>query len=188
MKAIATLTVLVVSGPFLCLTATAADYESLRSVSKPLVAISGTDSRVTKPSYARITTPEDWVRIWVSHLGTTSDNAYRPHLEVDFDRCLVIAIFRGNKVNVRGIQIDSLSETRDSIAIRFNEITYQTEGPVDEYKVPDRPYTFIIVPKTDKTIIVEEHINRSLRGGPPVWKVRARLEEKKEPLTPLRRR
>jgi len=180
MKVIFALTTFIAVESNFVLFAMAIENAHLPPMSKPLVAISGTNSHVSKPSYQRIVTPEDWTRVWVSHLGTTSDNAYRPLLEVDFDRCLVVAIFRGERGNIRQIQVHSLSETADSIVIRFEELGYQTSvraGEVDEYKVPDRPYAFVILPKSDKAIVLEENINRSLvLDGPPKWKSVARLK------------
>ncbi|HEY4235407.1 MAG TPA: hypothetical protein VGM76_18395 [Lacipirellulaceae bacterium] len=143
-------------GPFSCLAAQA-ENEKQTPPSKALVAISGADSHVRKPTYERISTPEDWYRVWARHLGTTKDDAYCSILEVDFDRCLVVAIFRGEETNIRGIRIDSLLESTDSIVIRFVRLGYQTAGS-DNNKPPDRPYAFVIVPKTDKSIVLEQRI------------------------------
>ena len=166
-------TVLVLFGPFVSLVGRAAENESLSPVSKPLVAMSGSDSHVKKPSYQRVTTPEDWTRTWANHLGTSKDDAYRPLLEVDFDRCLVVVIFRGEEVNVRGIRIDSTFETAESIVIRFTELGYQTAGEANN-KPPDRPYAFVIVPKTHKTIVLEENFPTKF-PRPPKWQEVARL-------------
>jgi hypothetical protein len=175
MKVIAARTSLVVFGMFFGFVGRAAENEKRPPVSKPLVAISGADSHVhvRKPSYERVTTPEDWARIWISHLGTTKDDAYRPLLEVDFDRCLVVVIFGGERINIRRIEIDSLSENTNSIVIRFTELGYQTDG-ADNNKPSDRPYAFIIVPKTNKSIVLERNL-ANLGVQAPEWKEVARL-------------
>ncbi len=87
---------------------------------KPLMLLSGTDSHVTKPSCSRIDNFEEWTRMWCSHLGKMKDDAYRPHLEIDFERCMVIAIFRGEERNIRGMEIASMLENPESIVIRVS--------------------------------------------------------------------
>ena len=173
MKRMTGLTTIVVLGLLLVCDCLAA--EQLMPISKPLVATSGANSHVRKPSFMRVTKSEDWIRIWAAHLGTTKDDAYRSLFEVDFDRLLVIVIFRGETANVRGIQIDSLSETPDSVVVRFTELGYQTAG-IDNNKPWDRPYAFVISSKTNKIIVVEENI-QTVKGDPPVWKERAQLKE-----------
>jgi hypothetical protein len=143
--------------------------------SKPLVTLSGANSHVRKPAYERIATPEDWRRVWTSHLGTLPDSFYGSRFEVDFDHCLVVAIFRGEETNIRGIQIESLSDSADSVVIRFVELGYQTAGS-DNNKPPDRPYAFLVLPKTNKSIILEERIESKDVRQPPRWIERARLE------------
>lgn len=191
MRLIVALITSIAVGPNFGSFAWAIENANLPPMSKPLVAISGADSHVSRPSYQRITTPENWTRVWVSHLGTTPDNAYRPLLEVDFDRCLVVVIFRGIRVNIRQIQIHSLLETADSVVVRFEELGYQTRsraGADDEYEVPDRPYAFVILPKTDKAIVLEENINHDPQGGPPEWKAIARLSAAQKQAQPRPKR
>jgi hypothetical protein len=153
--------------------------ENPEQMLKPLVAISGADSSVRLPSFERIATAKGWTSVWVRHLGTTTEDAYRPRLEVDFDRCLVVVIFRGERQNVRGIQVGSLRESTDSIILRFEELTYQTEQTAQasnqKARPPALPYAFVILSKTSKPIILEEG-TRQYINEPPTWRVCARLE------------
>jgi hypothetical protein len=165
MKLNLVLSVIVICGPLAV---------AVGQASQPLVVISGTDSHVSKPSYERVTTPESWARIWASHLGTSKDDAYRPLLEVDFDRCLVVAVFRGDETNIRRLQVDSLSETADSVVIRFTELGYQTAGDSND-KPPDRPYAFIVVFKTSKRIVLERNFPNML-STVPEWNEVAQLK------------
>ena len=121
---------------------------------KPLVVISGANSNVTSPSLAVIQTDEQWQRVWAKHLGTTVDDAYRAAMEVDFDRCMVVAVFRGSTRNVRGVAIDSVSMVGESIRIRLTDVGYQTGGK-DNDKPLDRPYAIIVLPKSAKGVVVE---------------------------------
>jgi hypothetical protein len=174
MKRTTLFTAICIIVPCLGLVAHAQNSE-LQNAVKPIVVMAGADSNVHGFSNQRITTPDDWASIWSGHLGKSVDDAYRPTLEVDFDRCLVVAIFRGEEVNVRGIKINSTFETKDSIVIRFEDVGYQTSG-ADNNKRPDRPYAFVVLPKTSKSIVLEENTQR-YKGAPPVWTQCARLDK-----------
>jgi len=135
---------------------------------RPFVVMSGADSHVTKPSLTVIQGNEQWQRVWEEHVGTTVDDAYRAAMEVDFDRCMVVVVFRGLTRNVRGIAVDSVSASGESIRIRLNDVGYQTGGKGNDRPL-DRPYVFIILPKSTKDIVVEENVQK-YKGEPPEWK------------------
>jgi hypothetical protein len=139
----------------------------------PLVVLSGADSRYTGPSYELIKKPSELTKAWAKHLGTSEEDAYRPALVVDFDRCMVVAVFRGERRNVRGIEVEPLVEGNGAMTIRFSEIGYQTGGK-GNLQPPDRPYAFIVVPKSSKSIVLEENVQQ-YKGQPPIWKQSAKL-------------
>jgi hypothetical protein len=143
---------------------------------KALVVVSGANSKVSNSSLERITTAKEWAKAWARHLGTTEDDPYRPNFDVDFEHCLVVAIFRGNQVNTRGVKVESIAESADRIRIRFKDVGYQT---VDngEPSPPDRPYAFVVVPKTDKAIVLEEDV-QSYKDHPPVWEQCGKLSHR----------
>lgn len=165
---------------FLCITAlsyvatneAANNNDDQMPTSKPLVVMSGEVSHVAKPLCRRLASPEEWARVWASHLGTTVDDAYRPILEIDFDRCLIVAIFRGREANVLGIEINSLSEVADLVIIRFSTLGYQSAG--EDADEMSRPYAFIVLPKSNKTIVLQENVQQN-KSGEPQWKEYARL-------------
>jgi hypothetical protein len=163
----------------LCLELSAkAENERLRPKAKPLIVISGANSHVMKPLYKCITTPNELTHAWASHLGPNGDSTSGIQIEVDFDRCLVVVIFRGEKVNTRGIQIDSLLVNANSVVIRFDEKRYQSGRDASDKSPlppPERPYAFVVLPKTEKTIILEEN-NQHSKDESPQWKECARLE------------
>lgn len=172
MRIILPLTVVLLFGQFINLGT--AQTEKAPIASKPLVVLAGANSHIHKPSFQRITTPAAWARTWASHLGTSTDDAYRPTLEVDFDRCLVVAVLCGDEVNVRGMEVASIRDSAESLFIRVERMYYQTAGEGNN-KPPDRPYAFIVLPKTDKNIVLEEN-TQQYSGRPPVWKQWVRLE------------
>jgi hypothetical protein len=140
---------------------------------KPLTVISGADSHIKKPLYKRVTTQTECNSIWANHFGTTADDAYRPQLEVDFDRCMVIMIFRGDQVNNRGIDVSASSEARDAIVIRLLPLTYQTFGENNK-KPPDRPYALIVLPKSNKRIVIAVDVGDD-KNKASEWKEIAKL-------------
>lgn len=162
--------------PLLAIAVTAAlGLESYAA--KPLAAYSGNDSHVPKPLYERITYSTAWEEIWAKHLGTSKDDAYRPLFEIDFDNYMVVAIFRGKQIQIRQLEIDSVTEWKsDFTVIRFNELGYSIGAtgkmPESEYKYP---YAFVVIPKSNKTIILEEGV-RQYKGDPPKWTEVIRLE------------
>jgi hypothetical protein len=140
----------------------------------PLVVLSGADSEIRQASYRRITEPDEWAKLWASHMRRTVDDPYSPQLDVDFERCMVVAILRGERRNSRGIQIDSIEDSDDALVIRFTQLGYQTSG-ADNNKPLDRPYAFVVVPSTAKTVVFEENFP-NMTGTPPKWTEVARME------------
>jgi len=126
--------------------------------------------------------------VWAAHLGTSPDDAYRAAFEVDFDKCVVVAILKGDQINVRGVEVNSLLDNQDSTILRFTQVYYQTAN-VGKNKPPDKPFAFVVLPKTNKQIILEEDVY-TVTNEPPKWKEIARLgqnegEEKDKTPTPL---
>jgi hypothetical protein len=141
----------------------AGNSSAAEDVTKPLIFLSGADSKVTKESYDRITTADEWEKTWIQHLGTSKDDYYRPLMEIDFSRCMVIAIFRGKQIQVRQVEVNSISEQKGSLIVRFTELQYSIGAigkmPEPEYK---NPYAFIVLPKNDKELILE--VGRIIKG------------------------
>jgi hypothetical protein len=135
---------------------------------KPIAVFSGANSRIEQPSLEVVARADAWDKLWAKHLGTSVDDAHRPLVEVDFDRYMIVAILPGNQVNVRGVKIDSITNENNLLRIRFDNVGYQTAGETNN-KPPDLPYAFIILPKSDKTIVTEENA-QIYNGQPPQWK------------------
>ena len=152
---------------------------------KPLLVLTGADSRVDKPTYHLATSEEAWKRLWLIHLGKTEADGFREHLpivQIDFERCMVIAVFQGVSTNSRGLNIISVDENKDTVFLRFDDMSYQTSGGLDGGGgggVMVTPYAFVVIPKSAKLVLVEENV-QSLKDKPPVWKERARLKAEEE--------
>ena len=151
----------------------AADASKTGNVTAPLVVLTGNDSHVKERAYERIASPADWKKAWLNHLGMKEDTIYRPAMEVDFSRCEVIAIFEGDSWNSCGLRIDSVTERDDSIVVRFDDVSYQTDGPGGG---GDRvtPFAFVVLPKAQKPIALEDNVQQYI-GRPPEWREVVRL-------------
>lgn len=140
----------------------------------PLAVLSGGDSNIAEPQCLRITSDLAWAELWSRHLGTRVDDHYRARFEVDFSRCTVVAILLGDSINTCGIEIHRVAEVHDSVTVRFDTLKYQTAGQ-DNHRPPDTPYAFVILPRTEKNIVVVRGV-REYTGPPTAWKVQAILK------------
>ena len=143
---------------------------------KPLVAFGGTDSGVEARSFRRISTPEQWARLWAKHAaGDTPAGARHARVDVDFDRCTVVAAFLGRTANSEGMEVDSVIERADAVVVRFNFPGYATGAGVEPH--PVTPYGFVVLPRTDKPIVLEqdEASHKAVTPTPPDWQEAARL-------------
>jgi hypothetical protein len=156
----------------LCHASRAPAVEKSNTGTSALMVLTGNDSKIVKPAYQRVRSAAEWKRTWLSHLGFKSDTIYRPAMEVDFNRCMVIAVFGGKYVNSCGYRIESVIENKISILIRFDDISYGTAGGADRVT----PYAFVVLPKTDKPVVLEKNMQR-YKGEPPEWKEVARLSK-----------
>ena len=134
-----------------------------RKVLKPCVAITGADSHVTKCRYERITSADQWARVWQEHKGKKPTGQYDSFYDpltlpvIDFDRYMVIAIFWGECWNRTGLTASMTEEDR-RIVFGFRVKTYQTWPGGGEPKVA--AYGFFVVPRSAKPVVVQEDIGQ----------------------------
>jgi hypothetical protein len=137
---------------------------------KPLLTLTGANSRVTTAECVRASDVQGWKNAWNRHQGLAID-AF--DLDVDFAKCEVIAIFRGDGLNRTGIRVKAVTETDDRVTIRFEDASFQTAGPGGG-GVRSTAYGFVLIPRTAKQVVVERNAQR-LIGQPPEWKEEATL-------------
>jgi hypothetical protein len=142
---------------------------------KPIVLWWGAHSGVDQRDYWRVATDDAWKALWLRHAGEQTESPLKiaKHPEVDFERCVVVAIFAGKLRNTSGLTIASIEESDDRVLVRFERQSksYQTGPDADDVT----PYAILVLPKTRKPIVLEEDVH-SLIGAAPQWKERARLE------------
>ena len=156
-----------------------AEADKVAAVVSPCVALTGADSHVSERGYHRITSLNDWTRLWQKHKGQKGDEQYDLYYNplglplVDFDRYVVIVIFQGRGWNSAGLNAVSVSEEQERIVFRFDDKSYQTVGPVGSNGGGKQVtvYGFFVIPRSPKPVILEENVQR-LIGKPAEWKER----------------
>jgi hypothetical protein len=158
---------------FLTIAATSQTKQSTPARSyEPLVSLKGAHSDIAERRFDLVATEEAWRELWAEHRGKKDADARRAWQtvpEIDFERCLVIAFFRGSAWNCDGEYVVSVSDRGDDLLLRFDSHTYQTAGP-DGGGVQVTPYGLWILPRTEKAITIEENV-QGLIGQPAKWKV-----------------
>ena len=153
-----------------------------RPVAEAVAYLSGGDSQITQQSFFRVSDAAQWQELWLEHLGQREVSIYQPKFEVDFSRSMVIAIFNGKATNTCGIEVCSIHESEQSILIRYEVEGYQTITGLsttpseDGDSIPDNAFAFIVLPRSDRTVILDED-QHSIIGDPPRWVEVARLKQ-----------
>jgi hypothetical protein len=155
---------------------------------KPVVVWTGTDSKQAKDSFSRCCSPADWLAIWKAHSGREGNAERVGYPEVDFDSYMVIAVFQ----KTSRLRLVEVVEEKECVRVRSqpwgNQIAFiPTNVNGFEVKVFDlgrglidleKPYplsfAFVVLPKGNKAVILEEDV-QDLIGKSPVWKERARF-------------
>jgi len=143
---------------------------------KPLVVLTGAESRIKEKCRHLITSEEEWARIWLRHRGRpleTHDDYYNKAGVplIDFESCMVLALFQGPGSNSAGLRAMSIHEGEEVTIFRFDDKSYQTMERGDKVSV----YGFFILPRSSRTLIVQENV-QALLVGKPVWKEVVRFE------------
>jgi hypothetical protein len=173
---------LIVAG---CLLASPANCSADENgATKPLVSFSGSRSKINEPSYQLITSAKDWTNLWLRHTGTAAaekyDDFYNPAgvPEVNFDKCMVIAVFSGKSKNIAGIEVASYTENDGQIKLRIREKGYQTGGPPGADNGDNvTPYGLFVVNRTPGMVVIEQDV-QNYKGQPPIWKEVARFPKR----------
>jgi hypothetical protein len=145
---------------------------------RPYVGLWGAHSAVKQKSFHRITTPEAWTALWLSHRGKEAKghSAYYNEAgvpDVDFERCMVVAIFQGEAWNSAGVRVVSITDDGARLTLRYDDRSYQTAGPNGG---GERVTAFglFVLPRSAMELVVEEDV-QGLKGRPDRYRERARF-------------
>jgi hypothetical protein len=142
----------------------------------PFVTWSGPDSCISTSTFTRATNEAQWQAMWAAHIGAAAKvnnvgQLFMP--KVNFDRCMVVAAFRGDGHNSNGYFVVEAIDEPDRVVLRLDEQTYQTAGP-DGGAVKVRPYGIFVLPRSNKSVVIEENV-QGIKDRPATWKERAKL-------------
>ena len=154
---------------------------------KPVVVWTGTDSKQGKDSANLCCSLKDWQATWNGHCGHQKDADSSTCPEVDFDSYMVVVVFR----KTSRIRVSEIVKEKECVRVRYqpwgNQIIFVPDPDKNTVKVVelgrgeidlDKTYTpsfaFVVLPKTDKAVVLEEDV-QNIIGKPPVWKERARF-------------
>ena len=147
-----------------------------KQLARPYVTLTGARSAINTADYHRVTAQKELTTVWLKHVGIDaakhSDYYNKAGVPlVDFERCMVVAVFGGRRINSAGLHVVSLVEEKDRVLLRFNHRSYQSGAEGDHVT----PFAFFFVPRCGKPLVLEENV-QNLLGGAPKWKERARFD------------
>ena len=122
---------------------------------------SGDDSKIEIPQCVRITSPDEWKKVWSSHTG---EKDAAP--DIDFAKDMAVAVFHGQGKNCKGISLLQALDCGDAIELFVRGRYYQTGAEGKSVAA----YGIFVAPKSAKKLIVKEDC-QGLIGGPPIWKI-----------------
>lgn len=143
-----------------------------------LVSLHGPRSEFPEEAFVRVMNAAEFREMWGRHMGddAAAARATRAYPEVDFERCMVVAYFRGESVNSDGERIESIDRVGGMLRIRFDSMQYQTFGAApDGGRVECTPFGVWVLPRDEGPIVIEENV-QGLIGRPPQWKERKRFD------------
>jgi len=141
---------------------------------KPVVVWTGIESENSEPSFHCMRSNDEWTKIWIKHKGYSGQRTLWKEQcpQVDFDSNMVVGLFHGERNNNSGLKVVSVTDEKTLLRIRFCPLWYSSGLDRDDRRTES--YALLVIPKSTKTIVIEED-TRSLIRGSPVWTERARL-------------
>ncbi len=158
---------------------TSASAEETPRKLKPVITLTGTDSKQIKESFARCGSQMEWVDTWHKHKGGDAEVDRRTCPVVDFESYIVVAIFHGKSSVNEGITVMAVTDETDCVRVRYRPSWFQTAFSSKPKSYDTQSYAFVVLPKSPKVLVLEEDVRDNLRE-PPIWKERARLASEKK--------
>lgn len=129
-------------------------------VERPYVQWAGAES-AHEAGFVLVRDEGAWRELWGAHRGKDAGagGAMDRHAapEVNFDRCVVVAFFRGPATNEDGEVVRAVDETPEEVRVRFSSDGFQTASfDGADHGVATRPFGIWVLPATSKAIVIEE--------------------------------
>jgi hypothetical protein len=141
---------------------------SVRTAEKeaPADALHGGESGIHQQRVVLISDQQAFSSLWREHAGSAAMTPV-----VDFTRNRVVAFFHGERLNQPDLVVSDIVEETTLVTLRFSAVYRSTDV---RSSFTAHPYCFTVIPRTDKTVVVEFDAKRE-RQAPPQWIEQARL-------------
>ncbi|MFL5330171.1 MAG: hypothetical protein ACJ8C4_14815 [Gemmataceae bacterium] len=159
-----------------------AHSEEPRGEIKPFIVLTGQDSKIDEPIYRCCRSNDELKVLWKQHRDYHEDETYwkdQPPT-VDFSSLMVVGMFNGKQRSGYGVKVVSVTDEMDCVRIRFRPMTFQPAAVSPftttraERHSPMLSYAFVVIPKADKILVLEEN-TQSMLGTPPNWTEQSRI-------------
>lgn len=139
----------------------------------PAVQWVGPTSSIHAPGYHLVTDEAAWRDLWEQHRGELAERAHQGWVmppEIDFERYMVVACFRGESTNRNGERAEGVFRRGEALVVRYDSVTFQTAS-FGEQDVPEvsTPYGIWVIEQHDGPVVIEEDKN-GLIGADPAWR------------------
>lgn len=147
-------------------------------------SVAGHESRIARPFSALIGTPRGYAALIEAMFGAE----IAPELPaIDFRAEVLFVTSAGDATNCNGFVPVGAWEDDRRVLLRYDGLYFQTaafvsgfgddeeEGSGPGGARPSRPYGMFVLPRADKTYVIEKDV-QNLIGGPSIWKERFRAE------------
>lgn len=144
------------------LTTVRAEIRPLSEASPALEArqtITGVNSNLKTPQYARIGDEETWHRAWTIHTGLIEHSEMaQPLPEIDFSKSLVVAVVeKADSKSTSGWQAKRVWTDDEIVLIDFEPATKSDIEPSDR---PENVFAFFVIPRTERDIVVRRRAKK----------------------------
>jgi hypothetical protein len=162
------------------------EYPVSTNEARPFLIWTGSNSKVMERGCFRITTREEWTDLWLRHTGQSAPALYRSGQfnhwavpdgvpQVDFTRCVVVAVFQGPKSDSAGFDIAGVVDQGEATMLRLVERWSQSAASSEPTPpVPISVFGLFVLPRSNRPLVVEESVQHHL-GKPLIWKEHVRF-------------
>ena len=133
----------------------------------PFVTYSGPSCKVTTASCRRIMVNE-----FFDKLLEDSGVRFSPAPEVDFNKCMMIAIFTGESESITSVEAVSFEEGKTEIVLKIVRVISLSR------KSKTTAWVYFLLPRSDKKIIIQDRKRKSDGDLVDSWSVVAELPPK----------
>jgi len=130
----------------------------------------GEQSQIKEEEYHRITSRQDWKKLWKRHMGKGTAEP-----RVDFNRYMVVGIFMGQQLSVTGtkvLRIERINQYQEQSGkykryVNFDFYPMLAFGD-NTNSYPTEPFGIYVIEKTRRPLVIRKNIQFET-GSTPKW-------------------